>query len=149
MTPSSPLSISQISTAEYESLSSGSKPEKSRWSIIRSILFTAFVSLIVLISLFYGQDVDSNLSVFFSAHLVLLTLFTASSLVLTLTRRSFSDESLFLFIILDALFLAYYSYLMTIHYFAILFPAYIQIIAILIALGSTFLLFTGFALASR
>ncbi len=149
MTPPTPLFLSQHSAPEYESLSSGSKPEKSRWSIVRSLLFTIFASLVVLIFLFYGQDVDANLSTFFYAHLALLLIFASASIVLTATRRSFSDESLFLFIILDALFLAYYSYLMTMYYFSILFPTYIQFIAILIALGSTFLLFIGFALASR
>ncbi|MFX1474850.1 MAG: hypothetical protein ACFFCO_05130 [Promethearchaeota archaeon] len=128
---------------------SETKPHKKRWAIVRGILFTAFVSLIVSATIYYGQDIDPNLSIFFSAHIFLLIIFFAASLVITITRRLFSEEALLLFIILDALFLAYYSYTMVIHYFAVLFPAFIQYLAIFIAIGSVFLLFIGYALSSR
>lgn len=144
-----PLFLPLFSTSDEEHLSSSARPKSRRWAIARATLYTAFTSIMVLITLFYGQFRVANLSDFFSAHLVLLILFSVGSLIITITQRSFIDETLFLFIILNALFLGYYSYLMTIYYFSALFPAYIQIIAGIIALGSAFLLFIGFALVSR
>ena len=149
MTSTEPSLPSRFSATDLEGVPSAFNPPKSRWSIVRTVLYTAIITFIVSITIYYGQDIDPNLSVFFSAHLALLALFFAGSLVITITRRLFSEDSLFLFIILDGLFFAYYSYTMTIHYFSALFPAFIQYIAIIIAIGSVFLLFIGFAFCSR
>ncbi len=149
MTPMNPLFLPEFSAIDEESDLSAINPPKSRWSIVRSVLYTAIITFIVSITIYYGQEIDPNLSVFFSAHLALLVLFFAGSLVVTITRRLFSEDSLFLFIILDGLFFGYYSYVMTIHYFSVLFPAFIQYIAIIIAIGSVFLLFIGYAFSSR
>ena len=115
----------------------------------RAFAYTVIVTLLVVIELYFSQNISSNITLMLYVHIVVLVIFLIVIGIFSVTQYRPGEGALLAIILLDAVSFAYFGYLVTLQSLSMLLPTLALILAVIVAFGCALLPLLGFALLAR
>ena len=126
--------------------STADEPIRTRWA---AYAYTAFISVIVFVLHYFLPFSDFMTTIWQIAFFAVLVILLIAILISAILGRRPGECALTILNLLNALIFAFYCYLVTLHYWAVVFPDMIQILAFLVAFGCGLGIFLGYVLFVR